>query len=853
VSAPPVSLVETLRDRYRVERELGRGGMAMVWLAQDLRHDRPVAIKVLRPELSAMLGVERFLREIQLTAKLQHPHILPLLDSGEAQGVLYYVMPFVEGESLRQRLQRERQLSVEEALRITRGVATALAYAHEQGVIHRDIKPENILLYRGEPMVADFGIALAAAAAGGERLTETGLSLGTPAYMSPEQASAPGTLDGRTDQYSLACVVYEMLAGEPPYTGTTAQAIIAKRFSEPVPHVSTLRAVPAAVDVAVTRALAKAPADRFLAMAEFVTALERLAPARKPGRRWAALLGGVAALGAVATLGFLLRPSHAVRPMTTRQLTFTSKARAPALSPDGGSIAYVSGNRALLVQRVDGGEPVVLVPPTRFADNPRWTPDGRDIVVVLMRDSSELAATWVVPSGGGPARKVMEEMVPLDAGKDPAIARIPHGKHYVELMDWRTGRAMGTVPLPDSVGGSGYDAIAWSPDRRWFGFEDRGAVWVVSAAGGAPVRVSNGWSPRWGPGSDALYYLAGPSGAEVLFKTPLDVRSGTPLGPRVRLVPLPGATSFDLRGNRLMYTRTSASRQVRVLRVGGTPRRVLEDRFLTTGSARVTGVSISGDGRSVAYSQARGDREDIYVTSFDGGDTRQIAGTTAPASAPALSPDGSRLAYVLRDSSASVVMVADLRGGSSQRVGSLPPGTERDRRPRWSADGRHLAYFGADLHRGAVIDIDRQTERVLAVADSIGTAYGEVVPAPDGRAVIASTLRRWSDWGELWTSATDTVRWQSVRGPFGESNPIAWTVDGWTYLVNHRVLQTDYGALRYELWRTRQSPASPELVVPLPEGCVQADVSADASRIACVNLHDDSDIYVATDFDQDLR
>jgi serine/threonine protein kinase len=257
------ALVEALRDRYLLERELGHGGMATVWLARDLKHERLVALKVLRADLSAILGGERFLREIRLTAALQHPHILPLLDSGGAAGILYYVMPYVEGESLRQRLEREGQLSVEAAVHLTRGVGAALEYAHRLGVIHRDIKPENILLYQGEPMVADFGIALAAASAGRERLTETGLSLGTPAYMSPEQASASGKLDGRSDQYSLACVVYEMLAGEPPYTGPTAQAIIAKRFSEPVPKPTTLRAVPMGVEVAVTRALARAPADRY--------------------------------------------------------------------------------------------------------------------------------------------------------------------------------------------------------------------------------------------------------------------------------------------------------------------------------------------------------------------------------------------------------------------------------------------------------------------------------------------------------------------------------------------------------------------------------------------------------------
>jgi serine/threonine-protein kinase len=231
--------------------------MATVYLARDLKHDRPVALKLLRPELAAILGPERFLREIRVTANLQHPHILALLDSGAADGFLYYVMPYVEGESLRGRLERESQLPLEEALGIIRALAGALDFAHRQGIIHRDIKPENILLYQGEPLVADFGIALGVSSAGRERLTETGLSLGTPAYMSPEQCAADPKLDGRSDQYSLASVLYEMLAGEPPYTGPTAQAIIAKRFSEPVPRLRTLRDVPESIERAVRKALAR--------------------------------------------------------------------------------------------------------------------------------------------------------------------------------------------------------------------------------------------------------------------------------------------------------------------------------------------------------------------------------------------------------------------------------------------------------------------------------------------------------------------------------------------------------------------------------------------------------------------
>jgi serine/threonine-protein kinase len=234
-------LQTALATRYTVERELGRGGMATVYLAQDLKHGRPVAIKVLHPELAAVLGAERFLREIRLTANLQHPHILPLYDSGEAEGLLYYVMPFVAGETLRARLQRDHQLPIEDALRLTRNVALALEYAHQRGIIHRDIKPENILLEGEEAIVADFGIARAISRLGGDKLTETGLSVGTPAYMSPEQAAGDGELDARSDVYALGGVLFEMLAGEPPYTGPTAQVILARRFREPVPSVRVLR------------------------------------------------------------------------------------------------------------------------------------------------------------------------------------------------------------------------------------------------------------------------------------------------------------------------------------------------------------------------------------------------------------------------------------------------------------------------------------------------------------------------------------------------------------------------------------------------------------------------------------
>ncbi|HEX3235724.1 MAG TPA: protein kinase [Gemmatimonadales bacterium] len=341
-------LQASLADRYRIERELGRGGMATVFLAHDLRHDRPVALKVLHPGLAQLLGPERFLREIRLCARLQHPHILAVHDSGGADGQLWFTMPYVEGETLRSRLLREKQLPVGDALRIARQVADALHYAHQHGVIHRDIKPENILLTgnlsldqgtTGEfhALVADFGIARAVAAEPGERLTETGLSLGTPHYMSPEQALAQRDVDQRTDIYALGCVLYEMLTAEPPYTGPTPQAILAKRLTEPVPHVRTTREVPPALERAVTRALARSPADRFPTAGEFAAALQTDPAAdgagtrdttatQRPGRRVARpiVLGAtllLLVLGAYAALRWI-RPAGAAPAASAAVLPF---------------------------------------------------------------------------------------------------------------------------------------------------------------------------------------------------------------------------------------------------------------------------------------------------------------------------------------------------------------------------------------------------------------------------------------------------------------------------------------------------------------------------------------------------
>jgi serine/threonine-protein kinase len=330
-------LQASLADRYRIDRELGRGGMATVFLAHDLKHDRPVALKVLHPELAQVLGPDRFHREIRLCARLQHPHILSVHDSGDADGRLWFTMPYVEGEALRGRLERERQLPVNDSLRIAREVADALHYAHQHGVIHRDIKPENILLSGTHALVADFGIARALFSNADDKLTESGISLGTPRYMSPEQAVAERNIDQRTDIYSLGCVLYEMLTGEPPFTGPTPQAVLAKRLSEPVPHLRTGRDVSLALERAVTKALARSPADRFSTAAEFAEALETdrvkddeiSAPALAAPRGHRRVARAVAigltllllALGGFAALRWA-KPLRAAPPVSTAVLPF---------------------------------------------------------------------------------------------------------------------------------------------------------------------------------------------------------------------------------------------------------------------------------------------------------------------------------------------------------------------------------------------------------------------------------------------------------------------------------------------------------------------------------------------------
>jgi Tol biopolymer transport system component len=279
--------------------------------------------------------------------------------------------------------------------------------------------------------------------------------------------------------------------------------------------------------------------------------------------------------------------------------------------------------------------------------------------------------------------------------------------------------------------------------------------------------------------------------------------------------------------------------------------------MVSQGTAPVTNVAISADGRTVAFSQVRGGDENVYIVPFEGGPPTAVAASPSEEGAPALAPDGSRIAFIRADSTDRAVMVADLRAGTTQRVGALPVSSlntafETVVRPRWSANGMHLAYPGRDQRRFALVDLGRGTEQDLAIPDSVGGGYGEIVPSPDGRSLLASTLRRWTDWGETWTATSDGTGWHRARTPFGENHPLSWAADGWIYLQNHRALLGDYGTGRVELWRTREPKGTAELVAPLPDGCMEADIAADGRRVVCVSRRVESDVYLGTDFDPEV-
>ena len=553
MSVPPSKLPSLVTDRYTIERELGAGGMATVYLARDVRHDREVALKVLRPELGAVLGADRFLSEIKITAKLDHPHILTLIDSGAADGLLYYVLPFVRGESLRDRLHRETQIPIDEALTWTRQIGNALDYAHRHGVSHRDIKPENILIQEGEAILADFGIALAVKEAGGNRLTETGLSLGTPQYMSPEQATGDRGLDGRSDQYSLAAVLYEMLTGEPPISGATMQAIVAKLLTEQPTRIRTIRkTVPENIDDAVMKALSKLPADRFATAGDFVKALDTSkATAAMPSQPIAAsnrrmlMIGGFAGAAVVIALGATLamkeRGAPSTAPIALRdrtQLTFTGNVIAPVMSEDGKQLAYIVKScptekctYAVMVQDVGSTSPRKVFDGATNGDYLQWSSDRRNLLFEGTIDAR--FGMYLLSVLGGTPRFVGAGTASFYAGGDSILVGPvgPSGPDsaFTVKVTGLSGDVGGTIKVPGSgellgsllpiPGSSRFVSLTLRPPRGFWQIIDR--------QGKASDHLVNACTCGGVASSDAVFMArAGATLAEAVVRVGIDPVSG---------------------------------------------------------------------------------------------------------------------------------------------------------------------------------------------------------------------------------------------------------------------------------------------------------------------------------------
>jgi eukaryotic-like serine/threonine-protein kinase len=713
----------SLSDRYRIERELGAGGMATVYLAEDLKHHRNVAIKVLHAELSAILGPERFLKEIELTANLQHPHILPLFDSGSADGLLYYVMPYVAGETLRGRLSRERQLPVVDSVRIASEVADALDYAHKRGVIHRDIKPENILLHDGRALVADFGIALAVQQAGGERMTQTGLSLGTPQYMSPEQAMGERSVDARTDIYSLGAVTYEMLAGEPPFTGPTAQAIVAKVVTEaPRALIPQRRSIPPNVNDAVLTALEKLPADRFATAAEFAKAISatntqgkgdayrRADPAVAPSV--ARVLQFGAAAIALAVAGFLLGSrvrgggspiagfGHATKVTWDRGLEFQ-----PAISPDGKYVAYAAGNTMatrIFVRQVTGGRAVQLTDDSAAVQtNPQWSSDGSRILFLAS------GGVFSAPSSGGPARPEMRAPVQGDV---VSAAWTPDGQSiaYTVRDSVYVRNSAGQVRVLAHVREAAL--CQWSPDAQliacasgnseysrlgyFLGNLSPSRIVVIRANDGANVTISDSTSvnqsPVWSHDGKWLYFISSRSGPQDIYAVRVS-SNGKTGGDLVRLTTGLGAHSISMSadGTRFAYDLYTATANIRSLPFPPNGATAEAATAITSGTQVIESVLPTQDGKWVYYDSNVSGTSQLYRQRLSGGEPEQLTSDATDNFSPAPSPNGREVAFHSWRSGSRDLYVLPLDGGAVQHVTSTPL---QEAKPMWSPDGNALTY-----------------------------------------------------------------------------------------------------------------------------------------------------------------
>jgi Tol biopolymer transport system component/tRNA A-37 threonylcarbamoyl transferase component Bud32 len=849
-------LTTALAEQYRIERKLGAGGMATVYLGEDLRHQRRVAVKVLRPDLSAIVGADRFLNEIRVTANLQHPHILPLYDSGEADKLLFYVMPYVEGDTLRDRLNREKQLPIDEAVRLAKEVASALDYAHRQGVIHRDIKPENILLQDGTALVTDFGIALAVSQAGGKRMTETGLSLGTPYYMSPEQATGDRQIDARSDIYALGAVLYEMLSGDPPHTGSTAQAIIAAVVTEEPRDISTRRPRLAPhIAEAVHRALEKLPADRFASAADFAKALEgpaattgrfASAPAARRGRwRWAP--GPLLAAGLVAGLvaGRLL--FHAAAPHETRtRLTFTGDASAPAVTRDGRWLGYIRGRCRsvgtacegdLVVQELPRGTPSVLVAGAKDMSQASWSPDGATLLL-MMRPSSGEPGLYAVPKAGGVARKVADAADLFTFADNRTVAFTSRGRRSVQLADIATGDVRDSVVIGD--GRWVLSSLDWSPDNG-----------LIAFAGIHGSTFYQGIADRHGAVRDSLSMLGG-GGWDIDGRHVMVFELGAQSIGRLVLIGVSRSGHFSGRPVEYLggirqdewsgFARTPTGHVIGdagrtsdlwSFAVAGPARR------LTHSSTWYLGPTVSPDSKVIAYVKQDGWGANVYTVPSAGGAERPVTADSGTRQLVRWLPDQQRLSVLVLASAGTggiAQQIAELATGRLRTL-SLDPGLIV---VGWRPDGTALAEQ-IDFHGFAIVDSAGRTLRRLPLPDSLGGLAGTTL-APDGGTVLVLTSRAAAARAFAMQLSDGALRFVGVISSVDSVRVTLerWAPDGFVYFAR------SIGVAQPELWRLPERGGVPQRFAALPVACDQGSLalSRDARTGACIVNDDRPDLWL---------